>query len=178
MLMGIWYATDSRSCIRCIGVVAELGGLDVSGDVDRHQRRPKRTTVLPTYARPRSQNNANSHKARAKLYSAVKGVSYDKGTGQWVSHCTINNRTRQRRFNAPKPGGGLGDRTRKALHGNTQRLNARQLKEWREGYVAGTGTNAAPSPATPSSPGRRWPTTIIALGICAGYFTEGERHAR
>ena len=98
-------------------VVAKLGGLDVSGDVDHINGIRTDNRLANLRPATRGQNNANSHKARPKLYSAVKGVSYDKARAKWVGHCTINNRTRQRRFNTEAEAVAWVTEQRKALHG-------------------------------------------------------------
>ena len=98
-------------------VVAELGGLDITNDIDHINGNRADNRLANLRPASRGQNNANSHKARPKLYSSVKGVSYDKARGKWVGHCTIDKATRQHRFDTENQAADWVAQQRKALHG-------------------------------------------------------------
>ena len=98
-------------------VVAELGGLDTTQDIDHINGNRADNRLANLRPASRGQNNANSHKERDKLYSSVKGVSYDKARGKWVGHCTIDKATRQRRFDTESQAADWVAQQRKALHG-------------------------------------------------------------
>lgn len=65
----------------------------------------------------RSDNNANQHKPRHKLYSAVKGVTYDKSRGKFMGHVTYKGRVHSRRFSTEVEAIEFVLATREVLHG-------------------------------------------------------------